>query len=116
MFVATTVGAVWFSLLTTTTDAAEDAKGIYLLGLKTSQAGITPPPGTYVVNYNYYYSGDASGAAADSVALNQLGNITLEADIKVDAQLFLELPTLLWVAPRKVLNGNFALGLIVPIG
>jgi len=119
LLVATTVVTFALSLLATTSttiDAAEDAKGIYLLGLKTSMGGITPPPGTYVVNYAYYYSGDASGAAADSVALDQLGNITLEADIDVDVQFFAEIPSVMWVAPRTVLNGNLALGLLVPIG
>ncbi len=50
------------------------------------------------------------------MALEQLGNLTLEADIKAEARLFLEVPSLLWVAPRTVLNGNLALGLLVPIG
>ena len=99
----------------TKSDAAEDAKGIYLPGFLASLAGVMPPPGTYITSYKYFYSGDASGAAADSVALNQLGNITLEADVDVDAQLFAEIPLVLWVSPRKVLYGNLGLGGYVPI-
>ena len=51
-------------LAATPVRAAENATGIYLLGIKTSLAGFVPPPGTYVTDYNYYYSGTASGAAA----------------------------------------------------
>lgn len=96
--------------------AAEDAKGIYLLGLNTSVAGIVPPPGTYVVNYKYFYNGDASGQAAAGVALQQLGDITLQADIDVDVNFFVDIPTALWVAPGKVLSGNFGVGVLVPVG
>lgn len=42
--------------------AAENATGLYLLGVKTSMAGFVPPPGTYVMDINLYYSGSASGA------------------------------------------------------
>src|SRR5262245_37844181 len=49
------------------TQAAENAAGIYLLGTKGSMAGFTPPPGTYFVDVNYVYAGDASGNAAVGV-------------------------------------------------
>jgi len=96
--------------------AAEDGKQFYLLGSRASLAGTLPPPGTYVSSFKYYYSGDASGAAADGVALDQLGNITLQADIDLDVMFMLEVPTLLWVAPGKVLGGSLGLGLLVPVG
>jgi len=78
--IAGVVGGLALSFLSTsitTIDAAEDAKSIYLPGFVASLAGFVPPPGTYFLNYKYFYSGSA---AADSVALNQLGNITLEAE------------------------------------
>jgi hypothetical protein len=62
------------SLAAGETQAAENAAGIYLLGTKTSMAGFVPPPGTYFVDVNYFYSGDASGNAAVGVALRRLGN------------------------------------------
>ncbi len=117
--VAVTIGILALSLLmitVATSDAAEDAKGIYLPGFLASMAGAMPPPGTYFTSYKYFYSGDASGAAANSVALNQLGNITTEADMNLDAKLLAEIPVVLWVAPRKILNGNFGFGGYVPIG
>jgi hypothetical protein len=48
--------------------------------------------------------------------LRRVGNITIQADVKVDANAFVDLPTVLWVAPEKVLGGNFGLGVIVPNG
>ena len=57
--------------------AAENAAGIYLLGSKTSMAGFVPPPGTYVQDINFAYSGTASGSAAVGVALRQTGNLTI---------------------------------------
>ena len=44
-------------------EAAENAKGIYLLGSVASMAGVVPPPGTYGTSIKYFYSGSASGAA-----------------------------------------------------
>src|SRR3954452_15589858 len=37
--------------------AAEFAQGVYLLGLGSSLAGFTPPPGIYFQMDNYFYSG-----------------------------------------------------------
>ena len=97
-------------------EAAENAKGFYLLGSVTSMAGFVPPPGKYGTSFKYFYSGSASGSAADGVALNDLGKIDLQADIDVDAQVFIELLNPLWVLPNTVLGGNLAVGVIVPIG
>ena len=90
--------------------AAENATGIYLLGIKTSMAGFLPPPGTYVTDINYAYSGDASGAAAVGVALRQTGNLNVQADIDVTGNAYINLPIALWIAPQKVLGGNVGFG------
>ncbi len=87
--------------------AAEGAAGFYLLGAKTSMAGFLPPPGTYVQDLKYYYTGDASGAF-------NIGGVDVSG--RITADLFYDLPVGIWVAPRKVLGGNFALSLMVPIG
>ena len=104
------------ALAATQARAAENATGIYLLGIKTSMAGYLPPPGTYVTDINYYYSGDASGAAAAGIALRQTGNLTLKADIDVTGNAYINLPLALWVAPQKVLGGNVGLGVMMPYG
>ncbi len=100
----------------TPTRAAEDAAGIYLLGSKSSMAGVLPPPGTYFSSLSYFYTGDASGRAAAGVALDQIGNISLEANIDVDADAFIKIPTLLWVTPHKFLGGNIAFGVVGVVG
>ena len=91
--------------------------GIYLLGSKTSMAGFVPPPGTYLTDYNYYYAGSASGTAAAGIALRNVGGTAnVNANIEVDGKALIELPTVLWVSPQKVLGGNFGVGVIVPNG
>lgn len=106
-----------FGVPGTPAEAAEDAKGFYLLGSNASLAGTTPPPGTYVVDYKYFYTGDASGNAAASITLERPGiDVDLEADINVDANIFIDILTPLWVAPQKVLNGSLGFGLLIPVG
>jgi hypothetical protein len=73
---------------------------------------------------NYFYSGDASDSAARGVVLRnrEIGgivtqaNLRIEADLKVDGQVYYNLPSVLWVAPQKVLGGNVGFGAIVPVG
>lgn len=96
--------------------AAEYAKGFYLLGSRGPLAGTLPPPGTYLSFFNYVYGGSASGAAANSVVLDRLGNITLQSDLKVNADIAIKVPFPLWVAPGKVWGGNVAFGMLVPVG
>jgi hypothetical protein len=96
--------------------AAENATGLYLLGVKTSMAGFVPPPGTYVTDINLYYSGSASGAAAVGIALRQTGNLTIDAKVDLQADAYINAPFALWIAPQKVLGGNVGLGVMVPMG
>ena len=101
--------AVFGCLLVQTSqaDAAEGASGFYLLGSKTSMAGFVPPPGTYVQDINYGYSGSANVALA-------FGGINVTGGI--DADVYYKLPVALWVTDRKFLGGNVALTAIAPIG
>ncbi|HEX2842870.1 SphA family protein [Hyphomicrobium sp.] len=101
---------------TTSVEAAENAAGFYLLGAKTAMAGYVPPPGTYLTDLNYAYAGDASGQAAVGIALRQTGNITLEADVSIDAAAYINAPIVTWIAPEKVLGGNVGFGIMVPFG
>jgi len=86
-------------------NAVESGAGFYLLGSKGSMAGFTPPPGIYLQDVKYYYSG--------SLGLNLLNGVLL-TDVKAKA--YIEAPTLLWIAPHKVLGGNVGIGAIVPVG
>ena len=117
--IAATAIILAFSILATTATtgkAAEDGKGIYPPGLRSSMAGFLPPPGTYGSSYKYFYSGSASGAAAEGVALDQLGKITLQADIDLDAYVFIEIPSVMWITPHKVLGGKLGFAAFVPVG
>src|SRR5262245_32194429 len=86
--------------------AIESATQIYLLGAKTSLAGVTPPPGVYLQDFKYYYSGSNGGG------LDQSGIIA----VGLDAKAYYDMPTLLWVPSIKVLDGRVGFGIIVPIG
>lgn len=71
-------------------------------------AGFVPPPGTYFIDVNYFYAGNASGTAAAGVALRRFGNltglppptVTIQADIKLDGDAQIA------IASGKVLGGN----------
>jgi hypothetical protein len=96
---------------------AENAAGIYLLGAKTAMAGYVPPPGTYVTDINYYYAGDAGSEAARGIALRRTGaQLDVDLDIEVDANAYINAPIATWIAPNKVLGGNWGLGVMVPVG
>lgn len=90
-------------------NAAEGATGFYLLGSKTSMAGFIPPPGTYLTDINYLYSGSASA----NVDLEFAG-VTLSGGVDADA--YYNIPIGMWVAPGKIANGNLALVVMAPIG
>ncbi|MGE0698648.1 MAG: transporter [Hyphomicrobiaceae bacterium] len=103
--------------------AAEQATSVYLLGSKGSMAGFIPPPGTYLVDSSYSYSGSASGSAALGVTAGRTGTrdtanvpLLLEADLNVDARAYYQMPTVVWVAPQPVLGGHVGFSLTTPIG
>lgn len=87
--------------------AAEGAVGFYLLGSTTTNAGILPPPGTYLIDYSYYYSGSTDFTL-------EIAGLILDGG--VDANAYYNVPAPLWVAPGKVLGGNIAFLMLVPIG
>ena len=103
--------------------AAEQAKSVYLLGVTASMAGLTPPPGFYASSFTYLYSGTGSGQTALSLTkpahgINLPAYTTLQvnADVSVRANVALDVFSLLWVAPEKVLGGQFGVGALLPVG
>jgi hypothetical protein len=98
--------------------AAENATGWYALGTKDSMAGFVPPPGTYLIDVNMFYEGNASAASAVGVALQDIspaarklnlkGELLIEAKADVTGRVYYNLPSVLWVAPQKVLGGMSA--------
>lgn len=99
--------AIHFATRAEEAQAAEGGLGFYLLGSKTSMAGFVPPPGTYLADYNYYYAGSTD------IDFN-IGGVDVNGGVDADA--YIKLFTGLWVAPEKVLGGNAALSVSVPIG
>lgn len=87
--------------------AAEGATGVYLLGSKQDMAGFLPPPGVYVIDTSYAYSG-RTNASLD------VAGLTLSGGVKANA--YYNVPTLLWVIPHQVIGGNLALSASAPIG
>lgn len=86
--------------------SAEGSAGFYLLGSKQEMAGFLPPPGLYVIDTNYFYSGRTNATLSFS-------GLTLSGGVKADT--FYNLPSLLWVTPAKVLGGNLAFSATTPI-
>lgn len=106
-----------FATASTASKAAENAKGFVLLGSNSSMAGAVPPPGAYFSTYEYFYTGDASATAAAGIVLDKIGaQASLRVDADVDADIFISIPTLLWVAPGQVLGGNVGVGALIPFG
>jgi hypothetical protein len=99
--------ALSLSIRTDRAQAAEGALGFYLLGSKTSMAGFVPPPGTYLADFNYFYTGSAD------IDLN-IGGVDITGGVDADA--YIKLFNGLWVAPDKVLGGHAAFSVAVPIG
>lgn len=88
--------------------AAENGAGFYLLGSRGPMAGFLPPPGVYLQNDVYHMQ--ASADASRRFPFN--GQIV--AGIKADV--WLEMPTLLWSTPLQILGGNLAFSVTQPIG
>jgi len=103
--------------------AAEDGKSVYLLGVTASMAGMTPPPGWYASSFTYLYTATAGGDAAltwtlgrPGVSLPPLGTLRLDASVKAKANVALDVASVLWVAPEKVLGGRIGFGVLAPFG
>ena len=97
-----------FVALALPASAAENATGIYLLGLRSQQAGIVPTPGVYFQNDFYYYKGSTSAERA----LPFHGELIAD----VDATAWTNLATVLWSTPVAILGGNLALSATLPVG
>jgi len=88
--------------------AAEKGLGTYLLGVRGPLAGFTPPPGIFVQNDLFVYSGEAGG----NIQLPFGGQIISD----VEATAVLELPTMAWVTPWQIAGGNLGFAGTLPVG
>ena len=88
--------------------AAESGTGFYLLGTRAALAGVVPPPGVYVQNDLYVYSGSASAGRDLPIG----GRVVAD----VEASAVINLLTGLWSTKVPLLGGNLALQATVPVG
>ncbi len=84
--------------------AVEGGGGLYGLGINVPLSGIVPDPGTYYLNYFYFF--DQSASIVPDRGL---------AEISIKARGFSNIFTLLHVTDWKVLGGNFAVALYAPL-
>jgi hypothetical protein len=91
-----------------TARAAEMGVGAYTLGQRGASAGVLPPPGTYVLDQFFSYSGDFTGV------------LPLSSDttvpVHVDAALALNLVSLIRVFPWTMAGGTPGVSMTVPVG
>lgn len=73
---------------------------------------VVPPPGWYVVAYNYYYTtdrlNDASGDEVDSVTIDPGPGPGVTLDLDVDLDLYALSPMIIWVTPWKLAGARYA--------
>jgi hypothetical protein len=94
-------GAAFLAFSAGSALAAEGASSFYLLGQRSQGAAVLPPEGLFFSVPNYLYSGDVG----NSEDLPFGGSLAFG----IDADLFLTLPTAIWVTPVDVLGGDLAL-------
>jgi len=88
--------------------AAENARGVYLLGFRGPVTGILAPPGTYLQNNTYFYGGEAKA----NVDIPDAGRLL----VSPKASAVLEVPIGIWVSDRTIAGGNFAILAGLPFG
>ena len=88
--------------------AAENAAGVYPLGSHTPLSGALPPPGVYFANDLYYYSGDADPSHTLPFNAKLIAN--------VHADVWIEVPTILWSTTSLLAGGNLVFSASLPIG
>ncbi len=88
--------------------AVDGGTGFYLLGQRSNQAAVLPPPGLFFQFKEYLYSGDIS--ASEAIAENARLDIGVEADIA------LSMATGIWAPVADILGGRPMLSLTLPFG
>jgi len=94
--------AIWAGFIITSAHAAEDGKSFFIGGLAGPMSGVLPPPGTYIASDTII----ASAKAGASEVIPDAGLLT----VGLQGDTLAEFLSVIWVAPKQVLGGNFALG------
>src|SRR5690625_1296783 len=88
--------------------AVEHGTGAYLMGSKGPMAGMVPEPGLYFQNDLFYYR--ARGGASEALPMGG------EIGVGIKTRALIDVPTLIWSTPHKVLDGRLAFALSQPLG
>jgi hypothetical protein len=88
--------------------AVEGGAGFYLLGQRSNQAAVLPPPGLFFQFDEYLYSGDTS--SSEVIAENA------KLDVGVEADIALSLATGIWAPATEILGGRPMFTLTLPFG
>ncbi len=103
------VAAAAMLLLAGHAEASEGGASVYLLGSGGPGAAIVPPiEGVFLLDTQYYYSGEAGGEREFVIG----GNVVAGLDATVNANF----ATVLWVPTTDLAGGTLAVGLALPIG
>ena len=105
---AITVMALFVMATQNPTRATEGGASVYLNGFTGFMAGVVPPPGTYVTNYVYHYSGDASASLQIPIAG------AVEAAAKVD--ILVDAVSLVHITDKKIFGAKWGFGLLGAYG
>ncbi|MBO9518616.1 MAG: transporter [Porphyrobacter sp.] len=101
--------AVTGAALSTPAAASEGGSSFYLLGSGGPEAAVLPPvEGVFLDNTMYFYNGEASVDREFVVGGNVVAGL--------DADIFANFTTLMWVPSTNVLGGTLALSAALPIG
>lgn len=101
------LAASLFGASATPVEAAESAAGAYVLGIRGSGAGVTPPEGLFFSNQVFVYSGRIRGNL-------RLEGGPLASQARVSP--VVNIPTLLWMTPIELGGARLGLSVTAPFG
>lgn len=108
-WIAAAAGGVALAFAASHAEASEGGASVYLLGSGGPGAAVVPPiEGVFLLDTQYYYSGDASAEREFVVG----GRVVAGLDATVNANF----ATVLWVPTTNVGGGTLVLGAVLPIG
>lgn len=88
--------------------AAEGGGSLFVPGLSVPGGGLTPPPGFYFDNTQFFYDGLLQGQRSIAIGGNVVAGVR--------ARIWADFVTGMWVTPAEIFGGRLAFALTVPFG
>lgn len=112
-----------FSMLSWSQSSAQQLSplqtGHYLPGFSNVRDMAMPPPGFFVLWYNYYSTTnsyfDRNGNKYNSIPLSELDDRLPDIDLEVDLKGFATAPAFFWASNKKILGGARYMAGFVPV-